>query len=55
VDIRPPHTETGLAQRPLSGTAPHLPQGLDPQQVADRIVSALRDGEKDLPSTAFTG
>lgn len=54
VDIRPPHTETGLAQRPLSGAAPRLPQGLDPQQVADRIIVALREGEKDVPSTAFT-
>ncbi len=54
VDVRPPHTETGLAQRPLAGTAPRLPQGLEPQQVADRIVAALRDGEKDVPSSAFT-
>lgn len=54
VDVRPPHTETGLAQRPLAGTAPRLPQGLEPQQVADRIVAALRDGEKDVPSSTFT-
>lgn len=54
IDIRPPHTETGLAQRPLAGTAPRLPEGLDPQQVAHRIVEAIRDGEKDVPSTAFT-
>lgn len=54
VDVRPPHTETGLAQRPLAGTAPRLPQGLEPQQVADRIVAAVRDGDKDVPSSAFT-
>ncbi len=54
VDIRPPHTETGLAERPLTGAAPKLPQGLDPQAVADRIIAALRDGEKDVPSAAFT-
>ena len=54
VDIRPPHTETGLADRPLACTAPRLPAGCAPQDVADRIVAALRDGEKDLPSSAFT-
>ena len=53
IDMRPPHTETGLAERPLHGTAPALPTGLDPQAVADRIVTALREGEKDLPSSAF--
>ena len=54
IDIRPPHTETGLAERPLAGSAPRLPRGLEPQAVADRIVAALTEGEKDVPSSAFT-
>ena len=53
VDARPPHTETGLATRPLSGQAPRLPEGLAPDVVASRIVDAIVAGEKDLPSTAF--
>ena len=53
VDARPPHTETGLAGRPIAGTAPRLPQGLVPQAVADRILRAIVDDELDLPSTAF--
>jgi cyclic-di-GMP-binding biofilm dispersal mediator protein len=53
VDVRPPHTETGLATRPLSGQAPALPPGLDPAAVAARIVRAVLDGERDVPSTAF--
>ncbi|MFM1964995.1 MAG: hypothetical protein RL134_720 [Actinomycetota bacterium] len=55
IDARPPHTETGLADRPLSGTAPRLPQGLDPQAVAQRVVDAIANDEKDLPSAAFSG
>ena len=54
VDARPPHTETGLATRPLSGTAPKLPEGLSPDAVAQRIVDAIVSGEKDLPSTSFS-
>jgi cyclic-di-GMP-binding biofilm dispersal mediator protein len=54
IDIRPPHTETGLAQRPLAGSAPRLPQGLDPSAVADRIVTAIREDDKELPSSAFS-
>jgi short-subunit dehydrogenase len=54
LDVRPPHTETGLATRPVAGEAPRLPQGLDPDAVAERVVRALADDERDLPSTAFT-
>lgn len=52
-DVRPPHTETGLATRPLSGTAPALPPGKDPADVARRIVEALAAGEQDLAADAF--
>ena len=53
LDARPPHTETGLATRPIAGQAPKLPQGKDPKAVAERIVTAVREGERDLPSSAF--
>lgn len=52
-DVRPPHTETGLADRPLSGEAPGLPAGLEPADVARRIVDALAAGEHDLGADAF--
>jgi short-subunit dehydrogenase len=54
IDVRPPHTETGLADRPIAGTAPKLPVGLDPDAVAARIITAIKDGEKDLPVEAFS-
>ena len=53
IDVRPPHTETGLATRPVAGSAPRLPQGLDPRAVADRILRAITEGERELPSGAF--
>lgn len=52
-DVRPPHTETGLASRPLSGEAPGLPTGKDPADVARRIVDALAAGEQDLGADQF--
>ena len=54
VDARPPHTETGLAARPLAGTAPRLPQGLDPGAVAARVMAAVIGEERDLPSSTFS-
>ncbi len=53
LDIRPAHTETGLADRPIAGRSPRLPAGADPAQVAARIVRAISDDERDLPPSAF--
>lgn len=53
IDLRPPHTETGLAQRSISGVAPKLPAGLSPRRVADRVLRAIQDGEREVSSAAF--
>ena len=53
IDARPPHTETGLATRPIAGIAPKMPEGLAPDAVAARIVAAVLSGERDLPTEAF--
>ena len=54
IDARPPHTETGLASRAVAGTAPKFPRGLEPITVAQRIITAIANGETDLPSTSFS-
>jgi len=53
IDARPPHTETGLATRPLDGTAPKMPEGLAPEVVAERIVDAIVNGERELSGSDF--
>lgn len=53
-DVQPPHTETGLATRPLAGTAPRLPQGLEPEVVAERIVAAIEADQPLVSSTDFS-
>jgi NAD(P)-dependent dehydrogenase (short-subunit alcohol dehydrogenase family) len=53
VDARPGHIDTGLADHPIAGTAPSFPTSLDPDRVAARIVRAIIDDERDLPSSAF--
>ncbi len=53
IDVRPPHTETGLATRPLAGTAPSLPVGADPERVAQRIVTAIVDREPIVTADMF--
>lgn len=52
-DVRPPHTETGLAERPIAGSAPRMPEGLDPDVVAERIVRAIEQGEREVASGDF--
>ena len=53
LSANPGHTETGLADRAIQGTAPAFPQGMTAQHVAKRIVSAIAEDEKELPSQAF--
>lgn len=53
LDVRPPHTETGLADRPIEGKAPKMPTGLTPESVATTICEAIASDSTDLPSTAF--
>ncbi len=53
IDARPPHTETGLASRPVEGTAPKMPTGLSPDAVAATICDAIAGDASDLPSEAF--
>jgi cyclic-di-GMP-binding biofilm dispersal mediator protein len=53
IDAQPPHTETGLVERALSGDAPNFPQGLDPDLVAIRIVRGIVERERVIPADAF--
>jgi cyclic-di-GMP-binding biofilm dispersal mediator protein len=53
ISARPGHTETGLAGRAIAGTAPNFPQGMTATHVAARIVKAIVEDERELPSTAF--
>ncbi len=54
LDIRPPHTETGLAGRAVAGSAPPMKTGLDPDHVAALVVSAIEAGTRELAAAHFT-
>ena len=53
LDARPGHTETGLAERAIAGVAPNFPKGMTADFVAERIIKAIIEDERDLPSSAF--
>jgi short-subunit dehydrogenase len=53
-DARPPHTETELARHPIAGTPPRLPVGLRAEQVAERILAAIENGETEVSAAQFT-
>jgi NAD(P)-dependent dehydrogenase (short-subunit alcohol dehydrogenase family) len=48
LDVRPPHLETGLADRALSGTPPSLPAGHDVDDLVALVLQGLRDGSREL-------
>jgi short-subunit dehydrogenase len=53
LDVRPPHTATGLATRPIAGATPTLAPGRQPGDVVARILRAIERDERDLASNAF--
>ncbi|WP_298747854.1 SDR family oxidoreductase [uncultured Serinicoccus sp.] len=55
LDVRPPHTETGLVDRAIHGQPPRLPDGLAPDAVAARVVQAVAEDASDLGSDGFDG
>ena len=53
IDVRPGHTETGLASRAVFGVAPAFPQGMTAEHVVMTIVEAITSGTTELASTDF--
>ncbi|MFK5634743.1 MULTISPECIES: SDR family NAD(P)-dependent oxidoreductase [unclassified Ornithinimicrobium] len=53
VDLRVPHTETGLAGRAVAGRAPRLPQGLEPGVVARQVVDAVESRVTTVTAADF--
>jgi cyclic-di-GMP-binding biofilm dispersal mediator protein len=54
LDVRAPHTETGLVTRALWGSAPNFGVGLAPDLVSDRIRRAIEQDETLLTPDSFT-
>jgi short-subunit dehydrogenase len=55
LDVRPPHLETGLADRALAGDPPRLPRGGDPTQLVDLVLQGLVEGKAELVADLSTG
>jgi hypothetical protein len=53
LDARPGHTESGLATRAVFGTAPNFGAGKTVTEVVSRIIRAIQEDDKDLPSSEF--
>lgn len=48
LDVRPPHMETGLADRALLGTAPRFPRGYDVDAFVALVVDGIRADAAEL-------
>lgn len=48
LDVRPPHMETGLAERAIAGTPPKLPAGYDPSDLVSTMMEGIRRGAREL-------
>lgn len=48
LDVRPPHMDTGFEDRALAGSPPQLPEPIEHQAVAAQVLTALREGKREL-------
>jgi NAD(P)-dependent dehydrogenase (short-subunit alcohol dehydrogenase family) len=48
LDARPPHMETGLADRAVAGDPPRLPAGHDVEDFVGLLVEGIRTGAREL-------
>jgi NAD(P)-dependent dehydrogenase (short-subunit alcohol dehydrogenase family) len=54
-DVRPPHLDTGLAERALAGVPPRLPSGADLDEVVGLIVQGVASGSSELVADLKSG
>lgn len=54
-DARPPHMETGLADRALAGPPPRMPTGHDIDEVMDLVVRGITEGRSALVADLKNG
>ena len=47
-DVRPPHIDTGLAERAIAGEAPAMKAAAQADDVVEMIVDGIRDGRREL-------
>lgn len=56
LDVRPPHLETGFAERAIAGAPPKLKDGLEPETAARLIVDAMvEDRAREVDWSGATG
>jgi short-subunit dehydrogenase len=55
LDVRPPHLETGLADRALAGPAPRMPRAGDLDAVLDLVVQGIVEGRSELVADLSNG
>jgi NAD(P)-dependent dehydrogenase (short-subunit alcohol dehydrogenase family) len=48
LDVRPPHMETGLASRALTGEPPRMPRATEIDDVLDLVVQGIVQGKSEL-------
>lgn len=47
-DVRPPHVDTGLAERAVAGDPPRLTAAVTAEEVVRRVVDGIREGHREL-------